>query len=246
MSGHSRWHNIRLKKTKMDAIRGKMFAKCIREITVAARAGGGDPDANPRLRAAVEKAKEINMPQDNIQRAIQKGTGELPGVQYEEFFLEGYGPGGVALYIHVTTDNRQRAVSEIRRLLSRQGGSLGEAGCTAWIFERKGTVTVADKSEDEVLQIALEGGADDVKAEGDGFLVTVEPEQFEAVCQAFADHGVEPSSAEVTFVPKTTVVLDKEEGRRMLKLMEALEECDEVQNIYANFDVPDEVLAEAG
>lgn len=246
MSGHSRWHNIRLKKTKMDAIRGKMFAKCIREITVAARSGGGDPDANPRLRAAVEKAKEINMPQDNIQRAIQKGTGELPGVQYEEFFLEGYGPGGVALYVHVTTDNRQRAVSEVRRLLSRHGGSLGEAGCTAWIFERKGILSVAGKSEDEVLQIALEGGAEDVKAEGEGFLVTVDPEQFESVRQAFARHGLNPSSAEVAFLPKTTVALDETHARQMLKLMEALEECDEVQNVYANFDVPDDVLAEAG
>lgn len=243
MSGHSKWHNIRVRKTKMDAQRGKLFAKCIREITIAARAGGKDPDANPRLRQAIDKAKEINMPQENIQKAILRGTGELPGVSLEEITLEGYGPVGVALMIQVATDNRQRTVAEIRHLLGKHGGSLGEAGCTAWQFLRKGLIQVkAEIDEDRLLEIVLNAGAEDLKKDGDIFQIVTAPEECEAVAKALEQAGINPFSREITLLPQNTVKVGEKDAPRVLKLMEAVEDHDDVQAVHANFDIPEEVM----
>jgi YebC/PmpR family DNA-binding regulatory protein len=246
MSGHSKWSTIKHKKAAQDAKRGAMFTKVIKELTVAARMGGGDVDMNPRLRTAVLKAKAVNMPQDTMQRAIMKGTGELPGVHYEEITYEGYGPGGVAMIVTVLTDNRNRTVAEIRKIFSKNGGNLGESGCVAWMFQKKGLIVVdKDKvDEDELFTIALEAGAEDVRPADAMYEVITSTEDFEAVKQGITTKGIEPSSSEVSLLPQTTVRLEGSQARQLLKLMDELEEHDDVQNVYANFDIPDEVMAE--
>jgi len=245
MSGHSKWSTIRHKKGAADAKRGKIFTKIIKEIMVSARMGGGDPLANPRLRAAIVEAKTENMPKDNIERAIKKGTGELEGATYEEFNYEGYGPGGVAVLVDIMTDNRNRAASEIRHIFSRNGGNLGEAGCVAWMFDKKGSI-VFDKNkvtEEEVMEIALDAGADDVKDQGDQFEVTTSLEDFLAVKGAFDEKGMKYEVAEITMVPQTTIRIEDEKlAQQVLRLMDALDDADDVQDAYANFDIPDEIL----
>lgn len=245
MSGHSKWAGIKHKKAKVDAQRGRMFTKIIREITVAARVGGGDPGGNPRLRTAVLAAKAVNMPADNIERAIKKGTGELEGVHYEEITYEGYGPGGVAVLVEVVTDNKNRAVGEIRKIFSRHGGNLGESGCVAFLFEKKGYIQVeASKvDEDRLLGVALEAGAEDMQREESIFAVTSAPKDFEKVRDTIVKSGIQPLSAEITMLPKSTVKLEGKHAEQMLRLMEELEEHDDVQHVYANFDIPEEIMA---
>ncbi len=249
MAGHSKWAQIKHKKAVVDAKRGKLFSKLAKEISVAARLGGGDPSMNPRLRTAIEKAKEANMPQDNIKRAIQKGTGELPGMAYEEAVYEGYGPGGVAMLIEVLTDNKNRTVSEIRHLLSKHGGSLGEAGCVSWIFEKKGLILVNKQSidEDSLMAVALEAGAEDLKNDPkeENYEIITSPDDFQAVKDALSKEGVQIAMAELTMLPKTQVSLEGDTAEKMLKLMDVLEDHDDVQNVYANFDLPEEVMAKA-
>lgn len=244
MSGHSKWATTKHKKAAADAKRGKLFTKLTKEITVAAKLGGGDPEGNPRLRTAIAKAKSVSMPADNIKRAIQKGTGELPGVAYEEVTFEGYGPGGVALMIEAMTDNRNRTVSEIRHILSKLGGNLGESGCVSWMFNKKGYIVVKqDKADEEkLLALALEAGAEDMQTEDGNFVITTAPADFEEVKKALEDAGVPMDAAEVTMLPQTYVKLEGKEATQMLKLMEALEDSDDVQNVYANFDIPDDIL----
>ncbi len=245
MSGHSKWSTIKHKKGAADAKRGKIFTKLIKEIMVAARMGGGDINANPRLRAAVLAAKAENMPKDNIERAIKKGTGELEGVSYEEINYEGYGPGGVAILVDIMTDNRNRAASDIRHIFSKNGGNLGEAGCVAWMFDKKGSIVFnrGKVSEDELMELALEAGAEDVKEEEDQFEVTTALEDFNTVRNAFEEKGWEYELAEITMVPQTTVrIEDEKTAQQLLKLMDSLDDSDDVQNAYANFDIPDEIL----
>jgi YebC/PmpR family DNA-binding regulatory protein len=245
MSGHSKWSTIRHKKSAADAKRGKAFTKLIKEITVAARMGTGDPEANPRLRAAIAAAKTENMPKDNIERAIKKGTGDLEGANYEETTYEGYGPGGVAILVDILTDNRNRAASEVRHVFSRNGGSLGAAGCVAWMFSSRGTIVFnkAGVSEDELMEVALEAGAEDVRDEGDQFEVITAPADFETVKSAFEQRTMEFELAEISMVPQTTVkVEDEKQAQQLLKLMDSLDDCDDVQHAYANFDIPDEIL----
>jgi YebC/PmpR family DNA-binding regulatory protein len=244
MSGHSKWATIKRKKGKLDAQRGRMFTKLIKEITVAARAGGGDAESNARLRTAVATAKAANMPADNIKKAIQKGTGELPGVAYEEVNYEGYGPGGVAVLIEVLTDNKNRTVAEIRHLFSKRGGNLGETGCVGWMFESKGLVHINKSSvdEDKLLDIVLEAGASDLATLSDVFEVTTPFEAFDRVKVAVEKAGISVSDAEVSMVPQTTVKLDENKASSMLKLMEELEDHDDVQKVYANFDIDDELM----
>ena len=244
MSGHSKWSSIKHKKGAVDAKRGKIFTKLIKELTVAARLGGGDPGGNPRLRTAILAAKAENMPKDNIERAIKKGTGELEGVSYEEVSYEGYGPGGVAMLIECLTDNKNRAVSEIKHMMDRHGGSLGEPGCVSWMFEQKGLIIVDKEKIDEekLLDLALESGAEDVKEEEHEFEVLINPTDFEAVKQAFDDAQISYSLAEVSMVPQNTVNLEGKKAEQMIKLMEALEDNDDISNVYANFDIPDEVM----
>ncbi len=245
MSGHSKWHSIRHKKAAKDAKRGKLFTKLIKDITVAARDGGGDPDLNPRLRRAIEKAKAANMPIDNIERAIKKGTGELPGVTYESVVYEGYGPGGAAILIHAYTDNKNRTVAEIRHIFSKKGGNMAGAGSVAWIFSKKGLIII-DKSvidEDSLMEMVLEAGAEDLKSEGDTYEVFCEPANLESVRQALDDKGISYQSADITMIPSTTVqITDEHTARQLLSLMEALEEHDDVENVYSNFDIPDDVM----
>jgi YebC/PmpR family DNA-binding regulatory protein len=245
MSGHSKWSTIKHKKSAQDAKRGKVFTKLIKEITVAARLGGGDQEGNPRLRAAILAAKVENMPKDNIERAIKKGTGELEGTNYEETNYEGYGPGGVAILVDILTDNRNRAASEVRFVFSKNGGSLGAAGCVAWMFSTRGTIVFnKDKViEDDLMEVALEAGAEDVRDEGDQFEVITSPADFETVKAAFEQHQMEFELAEISKVPQNVVkVEDEKQAQQLLKLMEALDDCDDVQNAYANFDIPDEIL----
>ena len=244
MSGHSKWSSIKHKKGAVDAKRGKIFTKLIKELTVAARMGGGDPGGNPRLRTAILAAKAENMPKDNIERAIKKGTGELEGVSYEEVSYEGYGPGGVAMLIECLTDNKNRAVSEIKHMMDRHGGSLGEPGCVSWMFEKKGLIIIDKDNVDEekLLDLALESGAEDVKEEEQEFEVLINPADFEAVKQAFDDAQISYSLAEVSMVPQNTVNLDGKKAEQMIKLMEALEDNDDISNVYANFDIADEVM----
>lgn len=244
MSGHSKWASIKHKKSKEDAKRGKLFSKLIKEIIVAARMGGGDPQGNPRLRNVIERAKEANMPQENIERAIKKGTGELPGESYEECTFEGYGPGGVAILIEATTDNRKRTASEIRHIMSKHGGNLGEAGCVSWIFSKRGLITIdANKiDEDKLLDISLEAGADDVRKVEDTYEIITSVNNFEKVRSALAAHNITYNSAEITFIPQTTIKLEGKEAEQMLRLMDALEEHDDIQHIYANFDIPTEIM----
>ena len=236
MSGHSKWASIKHKKGATDAKRGKLFTKIIREMTIAARLGGGDPDSNPRLRTAVEKAKGANMPADNITRAIKKGTGELEGTTYEELVLEGYGPGGVALLIEGSTDNRNRTVSEIRHLFSKHNGNLGNPGSVAYMFNPRGVISIAaDKTtEDKLMEIVLEAGAEDIVTEDEGFTVYTAPPDFEAVLGAVTNAGIEPDEAEVKKIADNNVSLEGTKAQQMLKLLDALEDQDDVQNVWEN------------
>ncbi|MGZ8487003.1 MAG: YebC/PmpR family DNA-binding transcriptional regulator [Candidatus Binatia bacterium] len=244
MSGHSKWSTIKHKKAAKDAKRGKIFTKLIKEITVAARMGGGDINANPRLRTAVFTARGSSMPSDNIERAIKKGTGELEGVTYEEIQYEGYGPGGVAIIAQVLTDNKNRTVSEIRRMFSKHGGNMGETGCVGWMFDKKGILTV-DKSqidEDRLMDIALDAGAEDVRDEGEVFEVIAPPEDFEKVKERLDQEKIAIASAQVSLVPKNTVDVDAKNVEQVVKLSEELEDHDDVQNVAANFHIPDELM----
>lgn len=245
MSGHSKWATIKRKKGKTDAERGRKFTRLIKEITIAAREGGGDPDGNPRLRTAVAAAKAENMPADNIKRGILKGTGQLPGTTYESFTYEGYGPGGVALFMEVMTDNKNRSVSEVRHILTKYGGNLGATGCVAWMFERKGVITVDTESaaEDALMEAALEAGAEDMTNDGGSFEITMDPAVLDDVRQAIENKGIKIESAEVTMIPQNTTKLEKEsEASSMLKMMDLLEENEDVQKVYANFDIDEAML----
>ncbi len=245
MSGHSKWHSIKHKKGAADAKRGKIFTRLIREITVAARDAGGDPDMNPRLRKAVADAKAANMPNDNIDRAIKRGTGELEGVSYDEITYEAYGPGGIAILIETMTDNRNRTVAELRHLLSKNNGNLGEAGSVSWMFDRKGFFSIdkAEATEEKLFEIAIEAGAEDVKDEDANFEVFSDQENFEAVKKAFEDAGMEMQVGEVTMIPQNYIRLEGNDAQQMLKLYEAIDDHDDVQNVYSNFDI-DEDAAE--
>ena len=247
MSGHSKWHSIKHKKAKVDAQRGKIFTRLIKEITVAARMGGGDVEMNPRLRTAVAAAKSANMPAKNMENAIKKGTGELPGVVYEEILYEGYGPGGVALHINVMTDNKNRTVAEIRHLLSKYGGNLGESGCVAWIFEKKGLIRVNKQNfdEEELFMIALDAGAEDVQSDDDEFYdIYTEFENLESVKDEIEKNSVQIEEAVQTMIPQNTIKLDGKQAEQMFKLMEMLDDHDDIQDVNANFDIDDEVLAQ--
>jgi YebC/PmpR family DNA-binding regulatory protein len=250
MSGHSKWAQVKHKKAAVDAKKGKIFSKIVKEISVAARIGGGDLDGNPRLRTAIEKAKEVNMPQDNIKRAIMKGTGELPGMNYEEAIYEGYGPGGTAILSEVLTDNRNRTVSEIRHIMTKHGGNLGEAGCVGWMFEKKGYVLVekANIDEDSLMSIALEAGAEDMKNDPreDSFEIITTPEDMNKVKTSLESAGVHLALAEITMLPKSYVSLDEKTADQMIRLIETLEDHEDVQNVYTNSDIPDEVMAKVG
>ncbi len=246
MSGHSKWHSIKHKKAREDAKRGKIFTRLIRELTVSARMGGGDPDMNPRLRTAIDRAKSENMPADNIERAIKKGTGELEGVRYDEYTYEGYGPGGAAVLVEVMTDNKNRCTAEVRHIFSKNNGNLGENGCVSWIFEKKGYFTIPKEGmdEDTLMEIALEAGAEDVSEDSEEqvFEVVSSPGDFHAVKGALEASDVAVQSAEVTMIPKNTVRLEGKEAQQMLRLMEAMEETDDVQNVFSNFDISKEVM----
>lgn len=244
MSGHSKWAGIKHKKAKVDAQRGRVFTKLIREITVAARLGGGDPAGNPRLRDAIEKAKAANMPNENIARAIKKGTGELEGVSYEECIYEGYGPGGVAVLVEAVTDNRNRTTAELRKIFSRFHGNLGESGCVGWMFEKRGLIRLDATGTDEerLFVAALEAGADDVRKEEGAFAVITSPRDFEGVKAAIAEAGFRIEGAEITMLPQSTIPLTGKEAEQMLRLMDELEEHDDVQRVYANFDIPEEIM----
>lgn len=247
MSGHSKWSSIKHKKAAKDARRGKLFTKLIKEITVAARMGGGDISANPRLRTAVQTAKAASMPNDNIDRAIKKGTGELEGVHYEEIHYEGYGPGGAAILVQALTDNKNRTVQEIRHLFSKYGGNLGETGCVAWMFDKKGLITVEKTKvgEDQLINLALEAGAEDVREEDSLFEVVTRPEDFEKVRERLEREKIPTVAAQITMIPKSTVFLDGHNAEQILKLTEELEELDDVQGVAANFDIPNELLEQA-
>ncbi len=244
MSGHSKWASIKHKKMAQDAKRGRLFTKLIREITVAAREGGGNPETNPRLRTAIDRAKEANMPQDNITKAVQRGTGELPGQVFEEIIYEGYGPSGVALMVQVLTDNKNRTSSEIRSIFSRKGGNLAGAGAVAWMFQRKGYILVEkDKVDEEVvMEAAIEAGAEDIKTESKNYEIITAPSDFEKVKNYLKDKNIPIFSAELTMIPNSTVKITGQTAKQVLSLVEALEEHDDVQNVYANFDIPDEEM----
>lgn len=243
MGGHSHWATIKRHKGAQDAKRGKIFTRIIREVAIAARTGG-DPDANPRLRLAIAKAKEANMPGDTLKKAIQRGTGELPGVSYEEFSLEGYGPGGTALLIEITSDNRNRTVAEIRSVLTKNHGNMAEAGAVSWQFHKKGLITIekGKVDEDALLSLALDAGAEDVKVGEKSFEVITNPHDFDAVKKALVDAKIDTSLAEITYVPQNTIKLEEKGAEQMLKLMEVLDEHDDVQKVHANFDIPDDVM----
>jgi YebC/PmpR family DNA-binding regulatory protein len=246
MAGHSHWANIAHKKSLIDAKRGKLWSKLARGIIVAAKEGGGDPAMNLKLRYAINDAKAVSMPKDNIERAIKKGTGELEGGNLEQALYEGYGPAGVAVLCEIYTDNRNRTAPEIRKLFEMAGGKLGATGCVAWMFDRKGVAVVsADKiDEDRLMELALEAGADDVRQDGDQFEVIAEPDAFGAVCSALEAAGIDAESTKLTRIPKDTVDITGEDARRVLKLMEALDDHDDVQNVSTNFNIPDEAMAE--
>jgi YebC/PmpR family DNA-binding regulatory protein len=247
MSGHSKWHSIKHKKGALDAKRGKIFTKIIREISIAARLGGGDPGANPRLRTGVDKAKAVNMPADNIKRAIQKGTGELEGASYEEITLEGFGPGGVAILVEGTTDNRNRTVSEIRHIFTKHGGNLGAAGSVSYLFKPRGHITIShDKvSEENLMELALEAGADDIQAGGESWEVFTSPGDYESVLEAMKKAGLEPEESQIGKYAENSISLEGQKAQQMLKLMEALEESDDVQSVWANFDISDKEMEAA-
>jgi YebC/PmpR family DNA-binding regulatory protein len=244
MSGHSKWHKIRHTKGAQDAKRGKIFTKLIKEITVAARIGGGDVTGNPRLRAAVDAARAANMPSDNIKRAVQKGTGELPGQQYEEVAYEGYGPGGVAIIVQVMTDNKNRTLPEIRHLFSKYGGNLGEQNSVAWMFEKRGYLVI-DKghlSEDDLMEVVLEAGGEDLRDDGESFEVLTPPEAYGQVREALEKRSVPIATGEISMIPKNRVRVEGKKAQNILNMMEALEDHDDVQHAYANFDIADEEL----
>jgi YebC/PmpR family DNA-binding regulatory protein len=246
MSGHSKWHSIKHKKAAADSKRGRIFTRLIKEMTAAARAGGGDPDGNPRLRLAVATAKAANMPADNIKKAIMRGTGELPGVSYEDVNYEGYGPGGVAIFMHVLTDNRNRTVAELRHILSKNGGNLGETGCVGWMFERKGYFVVekAAADEEKLLELALGSGADDMREDGSNFEILTAPENFELVRSALEKEDIATVAAEISMIPQNQIKLEGKNAQTMLKLMEALEDHEDIQNVWANFDIDESALEE--
>lgn len=245
MSGHSKWHTIKHKKGALDAKRGKIFTRLIKEITIAARTGGsGDPNQNPRLRKAVTDAKAVNMPNDNIDRAIKRGTGELEGFQLEEITYEGYGPGGVAVMINATTDNRNRTVSEIRSIFSKNNGNLGESGSVAWMFDRRGQIIVdgAGRGEDEMMELILDAGADDLQGDGGSYEILTAPEDFHAVLDKVKAAGLEPISAEIAMIPKNTIKLEGGHVNQMMKLYNALDDNDDVDSVYANFEIDEAVM----
>ena len=248
MAGHSKWHNIRIKKEKMDKVRGRLFSKLTREIIVAAREGGGNPDTNVRLRSAIDRARDAGMPNENIQRAIARGTGAVSGEHYEEVTYEGYGPGGVAILVRAATDNRNRTAAEVRAVFHRYEGSLAEAGAVAWMFDLKGVIQVERPkvSEDQLMLQALEAGAEDVRGEGDTYDVLTAPEDLGRVRDALVKAGISVARAELQQVPKTTVPVSGPEAERVLRLLDALEDLDDVQQVYANFDIPEEILQRVG
>jgi len=244
MSGHSKWSSIKHKKGAADAKRGRVFTRLIKEITVAARMGGGDPNANPRLRTAILAAKSENMPKDNIERGIKKGTGELEGVSYEENTYEGYGPGGAAVFIESLTDNKNRAVADIRHIFSKNGGNLGENGCVAWMFDKKGYILIEKNGADEetIMEVSIEAGAEDVREEESCFEVISTPDDFEAVKAAIETAAIPFQEAEVTMLPQSSANLQGKEAEQMLRLMDALEDCEDVQKVYTNADIPEEIV----
>ena len=244
MSGHSKWSSIKHKKAATDAKRGKIFTKLIKEITVAARMGGGDMEANPRLRTAVQAAKAENMPKDNIERAIKKGTGELEGVSYEEISYEGYGPGGAAVLVESLTDNKNRTVADIRSIFGKNGGNLGENGCVAWMFDKKGYIVVERSAvdEDTLMETALEAGAEDIREDDSNYEVITEPGEFEAIKEAIDTASIAYIDAEVTMLPQNTTNLTGKEAEQMVRLMEMLDDCDDVQKVYTNADIPEEII----
>lgn len=244
MSGHSKWSSIKHKKGAVDAKRGKIFTKIIKEISVAARLGGGDPDGNPRLRTAIASAKTENMPKENIERAIKKGTGELEGVHYEESVCEGYGPNGVAMLVELMTDNKNRTMAELRHAFTRNNGNIGTTGCVAWIFDKKGLLSFdKDKvDEEKLMEVVLDAGAEDINDEGTTLEVITDPNDFEKVKETVDKSGMQYVFAKVTMVPQNTVKLEEKEAEQALKLIEALEDSDDVQNVYANFDISDEIM----
>ncbi|MBM4128934.1 MAG: YebC/PmpR family DNA-binding transcriptional regulator [Nitrospira sp.] len=250
MSGHSKWAQVKHKKAHVDAKKGKVFSKIVKEITIAARLGGGDTSGNPRLRTAVEKAKDVNMPQENIKRAIMKGTGELPGVAYEESVYEGYGPGGAAILLEVLTDNKNRTSSEIRHIMTKNGGNLGEAGCVSWMFEKKGYILVEKTKIDEdlLMAVALEAGAEDMKNDPkeDNYEIITAPEDMKKAKSALEAAGIPVVLSEISMLPKNYVALDEKSAEQMIRLVELLEDHDDVQNVYSNFDIPDEVIVKVG
>ena len=248
MAGHSKWANIKHRKAAVDAKRGKMFTKLIRELTVAAKEGGPEADSNPRLRAAINTAKGQNMPNDTIDRAIKRGSGDMDGVVYQEVFYEGYGPGGSAVYVQALTDNKNRTVAAVRSLFNKNGGNLGETGCVAWIFEMKGRITFNNESvtEDQLFETAIDAGAEDVVTEDNDLVVLTSIDDFENIKTVLKDSRLDYNEAEVTMVPQSNVKIDGKEAERMIRLMEALEDSDDVQNVYANFDISEELLEALG
>lgn len=245
MSGHSKWASIKHKKAAQDAKRGKAFTKIIRELSIAARMDGGDPDINPRLRKAIADAKAVNMPADNIKRAILKGTGQLEGTTYEEIHYEGYGPGGVAIYIDVLTDNKNRTVSEIRHIFSRNNGNIGESGCVGWMFSRKGYIVVekSKAKEDDLLEVVLEAGAEDLREDGSNYEIFTEPEDYEAVINALKENKIDLAASNLGYIPNNYVNVEGKQAQQLLRLMEELEDHDDVQNVWANFDIDEEEIA---
>ena len=245
MSGHSKWASIKHKKAATDSKRGKVFTKLIREISLAARAAGGDPDKNPRLRKAINDARSMNMPADNIKRAVQKGTGQLEGAQYEEVTYEGYGPSGVAIFIQAVTDNKNRTVSELRHVFAKNAGRIGETGCVAWMFKRMGYIDVAKgkSDEDQLMDIALSNGADDLRDDGSIFEITTSPEKYEAVLEALKKNNIEISASDVGYLPQNYIKVEGKEAHQVLRLMEELEDHDDVQNVSSNFDISEEEIA---
>lgn len=244
MSGHNKWSTIKHKKGAADAKRGKVFSKIIKEISIAARMGGGDPEGNPRLRTVLNAARNANMPKENIERAIKRGTGEIAGVTYEEITYEGYGPGGVAVLVEALTDNKNRTVAEIRHIFDKYNGNLGETGCVNWIFEKKGVINIPTEglTEDQVMELALENGALDVKMVDDIFEITTDPGEFETVRKAVEDAGWKIEEASITMIPQNSVKLDGKKAEQMLKMMDVLDDHDDLQNVYANFDISDEEM----
>ncbi len=245
MSGHSKWHSIKHKKAAQDAKRGKIFTKIIRELSVAARAGGGDPDTNPRLRKAIADAKAVNMPADNIKKAIMKGTGQLEGTTYEEMSYEGYGPSGVAIYVETLTDNKNRTVSELRHIFSKNGGNIGESGCVSWMFKRKGYIVVekAQASEDKLLDIILEAGAEDLREDGSSYEIFTPPKSYEEVVDSLKENNISISVSNLGYIPKNYIKLEGKQAQQLLRLIDELEDHDDVQNVWANFDIDEEEIA---